>query len=174
MTTSDGARRVIAVDDEPLGSPLSLALITRLNAELDVRYPEPGANFFRLDPDEVGPGRGAFVVARVDGAPVGCGAFRVIALDVPGESGEQARARAAEIKRMFVDPAARGHGVGMRILAALEERARALGITRFRLEAGDRQPEALALYGRAGYARIAPFGEYVGAELSVCMGKDDA
>ncbi len=49
--------------------------------------------------------------------------------------------------------------------------ARALGASRLVLETGDRQHEALALYERAGFARIAPFGEYVGSPLSVCMGK---
>jgi hypothetical protein len=40
------------------------------------------------------------------------------------------------------------------------------------LETGERQAEALALYSRAGFARIPPFGAYLGSPLSVCMGKD--
>jgi hypothetical protein len=39
------------------------------------------------------------------------------------------------------------------------------------LETGERQGEALALYGRAGFSRIPAFGEYVGSPLSVCMAK---
>jgi hypothetical protein len=41
---------------------------------------------------------------------------------------------------MFVDPAARGHGVGRKILGALEARARSLGARRLVLEMGPRQP----------------------------------
>ena len=146
-----------------LGSPEAQALIAELNAELSVRYPEPGANHFRLDEDEVARGRGAFLVAyREDrsGEPVGCGAVRMM------------DATTAEVKRMYVVPSARGLGLGRQILAAIEVEARALGASRLVLETGDRQHEALALYERAGFARIAPFGEYVGSPLSVCMGKE--
>ena len=53
-------------------------LIEALNAELSSRYPEDGATHFRLDPDEVAEGRGAFLVASRAGKPVGCGAVRRI------------------------------------------------------------------------------------------------
>jgi GNAT superfamily N-acetyltransferase len=78
----------------------------------------------------------------------------------------------AEIKRMYVTPGARGRGVGRFILDELEAVARQLGIRRLVLETGPRQPEALALYRRAGYVEIPLFGEYVGAEFSVCMAKN--
>jgi putative acetyltransferase len=145
--------------DEPLDSPASRDLIALLDAEIASRYPEPGALQFRLDADEVAPGRGAFVVAFAGDSAVACGGVRVI------DGG------AAEVKRMFVVPAQRGRGVAGRVLAVLEERARGLGATRLVLETGTRQPEAIALYARSGFARIEPFGEYVGAPLSVCMGK---
>ena len=135
--------------DEPLDSPASRDLIALLDAEIASRYPEPGALQFRLDPDEVAPGRGAFVVAFAGDLAVACGGVRVI------DGG------AAEVKRMFVVPAQRGRGVAGRVLAVLEERARGLGATRLILETGTRQPEAIALYARSGFARIEPFGEYV-------------
>jgi len=135
-------------------------LIEGLNAELSSRYPEDGATHFRLDPNEVAPGHGAFLVARRAGEPVGCGAVRRI------------DARTAEIKRMYVRPEARGHRVGRAVLAALETEAQRLGLTRLVLETGVRQPEAIALYERAGFARIPAFGEYVDSPLSVCMAKD--
>src|SRR5438045_1163963 len=59
-------------------SPAARALIEALNAELSGRYPEPGANHFRLDPDEVADDQGAFVIASSGGRPVGCGAVRRI------------------------------------------------------------------------------------------------
>src|SRR5690242_10076248 len=62
---------------EKLDSPVVQALIKSLNAELESIYPEDGANFFRLDPEEVAEGRGAFLVAYLDNKPIGCGAIRL-------------------------------------------------------------------------------------------------
>jgi hypothetical protein len=56
--------------------------------------------------------------------------------------------------------------------AALEERAAADGFVAVRLETGLRQPEALRLYGAAGYARTPAYGPYVGNPLSVCFAKE--
>lgn len=153
--------RAVSVVIRPsrLDAAAARALIAALNAELLDRYPEEGATHFDLAADEVAPGRGAFVVAWRDDAAVGCGAVRRI------EDG------VAEIKRMFVAASARGIGVGGRILAHLEAEARALGSTRLVLEAGERQPEALALYRRAGFVEIPRFGPYVDSPLSLCMGK---
>ena len=152
----------VTLERVPLPSADADTLILELNAELGARYPEDGACHFRLDPDEVGPGRGAFLIARVDGAPVSCGAVRLI------------EPTTVEIKRMYTRPAARGRGVALAVLDALEEAAADLGATRLVLETGVRQPEAIALYERAGFARIPPFGEYVDSPLSVCMAKDIA
>jgi putative acetyltransferase len=152
---------VLSIAPADLLAPEAQALIARLNQELASRYPEPGANHFRLDPEEVGPGRGAFLVARHDGEAVGCGALRIVE---PGT---------AELKRMFALPSARRRGIGRAILVALEDEARRLGITRLVLETGIRQPEAIALYRAHGFAEIPPFGEYVlSAATSVCMAKE--
>jgi GNAT superfamily N-acetyltransferase len=132
----------VTLRPEPLDSPAAGRLIPALNAELSGRYPEAGANHFQLDPEAVG-----------------CGAVR--RLD----------AGTAEIKRMFVVPALRGQGIAGRVLAALEDEARALGVERLVLETGVRQPDAIALYRRFGFADIPAFGEYIGSALSVCMGK---
>ena len=145
---------------ESLDSPAAGQLIPALNAELSGRYPEAGATHFRLDPQEVGPGRGAFLVAYLGDEPVGCGAVR--RLD----------AATAEIKRMFVLPPRRGQGIAGQVLAGLEEEARVLGVARLVLETGVRQPEAIALYRRFGFDTIPAFGEYIGSGLSLCMGKD--
>lgn len=147
-----------------LDDPTARPLIEALNAELLGRYPEEGATHFRLDADEVASGRGAFVVAWRDAAAIGCGAVRRLDDDVAGVA-------AAELKRMYVVPSARGGRVGAAILAALEDEARALGVARLVLETGERQPEALALYRRAGFVEIPPFGAYVDSALSLCMAK---
>jgi putative acetyltransferase len=78
----------------------------------------------------------------------------------------------AEIKRMYVVPAARGNGYGRAMLAALETYATARGHTRARLETGSYLPVALGLYRAAGYRSIPAYGEYVGNPDSRCFEKD--
>lgn len=91
------------------------------------------------------------LVARDDdGTPLGCGALRAL-----GDDG-------AELKRMYVVPAARRRGVSRAVLAGLEDAARSRGWTTLRLETGPRQTAAIALYGSAGYRPIAAFGGYAG------------
>jgi putative acetyltransferase len=150
---------VLSISPAGLGDDELLNLIAELNHELARQYPEPGANHFRLDPDEVAPGRGVILVARWDGQPVGCGAVRLIDPDT------------AELKRMFTRPSARGRGIGRALLAALEAEARVLGARRLVLETGVRQSEAMGLYASHGFVHMPAFGEYVDSPLSVCMQK---
>jgi GNAT superfamily N-acetyltransferase len=157
VTTSQSC---VEIRREEILAPVVQQLIAALNAELEERYPEEGANHFRLDPEEVAEGRGAFLVAYRDGMPVGCGAVRKIDRAV------------CEIKRMYTTPAVRGNRVGRQVLMELEAEARRLGATRLVLETGPRQAEALSLYHRAGFVVIPQFGEYDGCEFSVCMAKD--
>ena len=150
----------VVVQCEDITSPPAASLITALNGELIQQYPEPGATHFRLGSDEVAEGRGAFLVAYVDGTPLGCGAVRLLAQGT------------AELKRMYVAPTARGQGIGRALLIELEHEARRLGVRRLVLETGIRQAAALALYRKAGFAVIPAFGECTGSPTSVCMGKD--
>lgn len=149
----------VVIERAALDGPVARALVAALNAELLARYPEEGATHFDLAPEEVAPGRGAFVVAWRDEVAIGCGAVRRIAPAI------------AELKRMYVAPVARRAGIAGRVLATLEDEARALGVRRLVLEAGERQPEALALYRRAGFVAIPRFGAYVDSPLSLCMEK---
>lgn len=100
-----------------------------------------------------------FLVARVEGAALGCGGY---AVDRQG---------AGELKRIFVAEAARGMGLGRAILQALETAARAEGVAVMRLETGVRSVEALGLYRSAGYRERGPFGSYRPDPLSVFMEK---
>jgi len=100
-----------------------------------------------------------FLVARVDGKALGCGAVV--------DSGQGW----AEVKRMFVSPAARGLKLGRRLLDELEAIAVRRGVRALRLEMGGRQPEALGLYRSAGFVEIGPFGTYAADPLSVFMEK---
>jgi len=103
----------------------------------------------------------AFFVAYRDSVPVGCGAMR--RLD----------ATTAELKRIYVIPAARDEGIGRAVLEALESEARKLGIQRLVLETGTRQDAALHLYRRCGFREVELFGEYLETPAtSICMAKD--
>ena len=144
-----------------LADDASRALIGSLNAELSATYPEPGATHFGLDEADVADGRGAFLVAWLDGAPAGCGAVRLL------------DAETGELKRMFVSPGVRGKGVGRRLVEALEAEARSLGARRLVLETGTRQTAALALYAATGFTPVPLYGEYVRSpDTSVCLGKE--
>lgn len=151
----------VRIEAATLTEPAVRELIDELDAELTARYPEDGAVHTRLDAADVAPGRGVLLLAwdEQTDEPLGCGAVRL------RERGE------AEIKRMYVRLGARGRRVGTVLLAALEAEASALLATRLVLETGERQPESLALYRRAGFVPIPRFGEYVDSPLSYCMGK---
>jgi putative acetyltransferase len=141
---------------DPRG-PVARALIAELDEYLNALYP-PQNNY--LDPaDELAKAHVRFVVASWGGAPIGCGAVK----SMPERYGE--------IKRVFVRPAGRGHGVARRIMSDLESHLVANRITEARLETGVHQPEALALYEALGYRRIGRFGEYRDDPLSIFMGK---
>lgn len=164
----------VTIRREDLASQTARDLIGALNAELMGMYSEPGANHFALDPGEVAPGRGAFLVAWRGEQPVGCGAVRLLATGDP-ERVPQAPAIdpvTAELKRMYVDPALRGAGIGRRLVEALEAEARRLGAGQLVLETGIRQAAALALYEKCGFARIPLYGEYnLSPDTSICLGK---
>jgi GNAT superfamily N-acetyltransferase len=97
--------------------------------------------------DAFAPPAGTFLVMRLDGALVGCGGFK------KEESG------AAYLKRMWIAPEARGLGLGKRLLLALEDRARALGYDRVRLETEKSLAEAQQLYRSSGYAEVPAFND---------------
>lgn len=125
--------------DEPPGSELLAGMLAELAA---VYGPIDGEGMPTATPEEMGPPGGAFLVGELDGRAVACGGVKRLAPHV------------AEIKRMFVVPEARGHGVARALLGALEDAARELGYERVRLDTGPLQPHARALYVSAGYAEI--------------------
>jgi GNAT superfamily N-acetyltransferase len=101
------------------------------------------------------------IIVYRDGVPVGCGALRLL------------NAETAELNRMYVVPAARGKGLGRRLVAALEAEARALRVRQLVLETGVRKAAALALYQATGFQSIPLYGEYcLSPETSVCLGKE--
>ena len=141
----------------------AVALVAELAAEVDRRYADDGEGgdpTENRDPSTFVPPNGVFLLARLDGEAVACGALRRVDDEL------------AEIKRMYVRPAARGLGISRRILGDLEARAAAWGFRRLRLETGLRQPEAMQLYESAGWHRVEPYGYWADSPLTACYGKD--
>jgi putative acetyltransferase len=133
------------VEEDPR-SPLARRLVADLWTELVERYNDEGHGPFQVE-EVTGP-RSCFLIVRWHDVPVGCGGLR----ELTEETGE--------VKRMYIRPAARGRGFGQLLLQELEQRARALGYKRLRLETGFPQPEAIRLYERAEYRPIPGYGEY--------------
>jgi GNAT superfamily N-acetyltransferase len=73
---------------------------------------------------------------------------------------------------MYTLPQHRGKNIATKVLAALEKWATDLGYQKCILETGKRQPEAIRLYQKNGYASIPNYGQYVGVENSVCFEKE--
>lgn len=109
-----------------------------------------------LEPGYFDPPQGSFYVAYSGQRPVGTGAWRFR----PDVAAELAMPRPAEIKRMYVDPSARGLGVARQLLAHLELTAAEQGASHLILETGEPQREAIGLYTSSGYLPVAPFGHY--------------
>ena len=107
-----------------------------------------------------------FLVARQGEQVVACGAAR----RMPGEPGTGGQPY-GELKRMVVDPAHRGRGIGAQVIDALERALAAHGVGVALLETGRDQREAVRLYERCGYRRRGPFGGYPDNGLSLFFEK---
>ena len=97
--------------------------------------------------DEFAPPGGAFLLAYLGNEPVGCGGFKRLSTDT------------AYLKRMWVDRDCRGHGLGLKLLDALERQAANLGYRKICLETHRSLAEAQNLYRRCGYIEVAPFND---------------
>ncbi|MDZ5622828.1 GNAT family N-acetyltransferase [Nocardioides bizhenqiangii] len=145
------------------GDADATALVARVQEEYVDRYGGPDET--PLDPSMFDPPNGLFLVAYLDGVPVGTGAWRRTSVLALGGS------LGAEIKRMYVVPEHRGRGLARRILAELESTAAAAGYDLLVLETGLMQPEAIGLYESSGYLPIERFGHYRDSEVNRCFGK---
>lgn len=123
--------------------------LTQYFAELAVRF-EGGFDPRRsnpTDPAELIPPRGAFLLATADQEPLACGTVKLIAPEV------------GWLRRMWVAPAARGLGMGRRMLSALEAEAQRLGVTTLRLDTNRSLTEAIQLYRSSGYREVERFSD---------------
>ena len=149
----------VAIAEADPQSPDALELLRLAAVEARALYPElqvPGDIWPTNDPT---PPRGIYLIARADGIVVGMGAHRPLDAVI------------SEVRRMYVHPNFRRLGVAQAVLAKLESYALSQGFTHLRLETGNRQAAAMALYALCGYEQIAPFGIYVDDPTSVCFEK---
>ena len=137
--------RFLACDPE---LPPASELLAEMAVELNEMYGTPS----RLDrpalaPSELRAPDGTYLVGWEGQAAVAGGGVRRLDDGV------------AEIKRMFVRPAARSRGIAGELLTALEYSARSLGYRLARLDTGPKQAHAERLYRRAGFAPVAPYND---------------
>jgi len=138
---------MVTIDPVDPDSADARACIEAYFRELDARF-ETGfdpARSTSADPAELVPPAGLFLIARLDGQAVGCGALKV-----------KGR-RLGEIKRMWVAPCVRGLGIAQRLLDALEKHAVEIGLGKLQLDTNRTLGEARALYARNGYVEISPY-----------------
>ena len=139
----------VSLDVVDPASPAAQQCLRAYYRELDRRFPtgfDPGRSLPAAI-DEMRAPVGAFLVAERRGEPVGCGALKFH----PGVP--------TELKRMWVDPRARGLGLGRRLLDRLERHAAEHGSDVVRLETNASLTEAIALYGSAGYHEVPAFND---------------
>ncbi len=151
------ATSAVAIAIEDPDQPSIRDLLAASDAYMAALYPAESNHM--LDLSALQAFNVLFFVARYKENCLGCGA---IALETD---------RTAEIKRMWVDPQARGLKLGRRLLEAIEDAALNRNIAVVRLETGISQQEALGLYRSAGYVEIGAFGSYQPDPLSVFMKK---
>jgi GNAT superfamily N-acetyltransferase len=146
----------VVIRAEPVTSALSMRLLDAFVAEIGSRLSggfDP-ARSVPASPEELSPPTGEFMVLfDEDGSGIGCGGLKSLDRAV------------LEVKRMWIDPIARGRGLSRVLLSALEDRARELGATELRLDTHASLVAAVALYRAAGYEEIPPYNDNPYASL---------
>ena len=113
---------------------------------LDLAFQEIDAELHGL-PGDYAPPRGALLVAVEGNRYLAMIALRPIDLTI------------AEMKRLYVRPAARGRGLARQLIARLCDEARRLNYTELRLDTLPMMGEAQALYETYGFVDIDPYYE---------------
>lgn len=139
----------IALAEVPPADLRAQACLAAYYAELGRRFRQGFDVNLSRDPEarDMVPPRGAFLIALSDGLAIGCAGLKGT------DKGY------GEVKRVWVDPSARGIGLSRQLMAAVEARARALGIGVLRLDTNSALPEAVGLYQRSGWTEIDRFND---------------
>ena len=132
------------------------ALTAAMELEMQQLYGGEGGG--PLCPSDFDSPPGVFLLAERDRRALGCGGLRPLA------------AGRVELKRMYVEPQARGQGVGRLLLLELVDRAKAGGLRQIWLEVGTEQPAAVGLYLSEGFTPIPSYGDFKGEPMARCFG----
>jgi GNAT superfamily N-acetyltransferase len=167
MSTNQPAS-TFTIDTVSWDDPRAVELRRRMDAEMTVRYSNPGAPpepveitarrnaSLAVDPADV---RATVLVLDGDGTPIAHAALRELRGDW-------------EVKRVIVAEGARGRGIGRVLMGQLEQIAREAGVARLILQTGNRQPDAVALYEKIGYTPIPIYEPYIETiPFSLCYEK---
>ncbi len=148
--------------------PYADPAVVALTAEVQDYYRQiyGGPDDSPLPDEQLVPPAGLFLLARLDGEPVGMGGWRKVR-DVPALGG----GHPAELRRMYTAPAARHRGVARALLTELERTAAEHGADVMVLSTGGIQADAVAFYRACGYVDIAPFGHWADAPGIVCLAR---
>ena len=137
-------RKIVVTPVNPR-RPSVVTLIEELDRHLGRLY--PAESNYLMDLDALSAPDVRFFAANEGDDVLGCGAIKLFE-------------DYAEVKRVYVASRARGRGVALRILRALEAATREAGLKIMRLETGIYQPDAIALFEKAGFRRCSSFGDY--------------
>jgi GNAT superfamily N-acetyltransferase len=135
---------------EPFGAPGPQSIVLAALDEFDRIYGEGNRGAHDLTGGDFDPPRGVYLVARVDGHLAGGAGVRPIAAP---------ELHVGEVKRLWVRPDLRRHGVARALMDAVLTRAGALGYATLYLETGPRQPAARALYVGLGWEHVDTYPE---------------
>jgi putative acetyltransferase len=153
----------LTLAEEDPRSADGIALFDEMSVFVTHTYPEDEENGIVPTSTEDLAQHGVLVIARIDGEAAGSGALMAHE-PVDGLA-------ALEVKRMLVRPAFRGRGISKRVLERLEQIASQREAQKLVLMCGPRQPEALLLYEKSGYARRSAYGIHHDHPLSIFFEK---
>jgi len=154
-TLNDTFAGRLVVHREDAAGPTAAWCFAQYYEELNRRF-DSGLDLTTMqtsDAEEISPPHGLLLVARRDGVPIGCGCLKRTGTDT------------LDLKRMWVDPRERGHGVGRVLLERLLGEAEAFGVDQVRLDSNHRLSEAIALYRSSGFVEVPAFNDEPHADL---------
>jgi GNAT superfamily N-acetyltransferase len=134
----------VSLRPEPYASEGPRWVVAQAEAELVARYGGLDDGELGLTAAMFDPPAGVFLIARTESRaqPIGGAGLRSVA---PGTGA---------VRRLWVDSAWRGRGIGREVMTGIEDAASDLDLSVLRIETGDRQPEAVALYESLGWERV--------------------
>ncbi len=134
----------------PVDDPVAVELLDEYFTSRELGFTTHPGGYRVVHPDAATftPPAGVFVIAVDDaGGPLGCGGIRMLSPD------------RAELKHLWVRPAARGSGLGRAFVVELERRAVELGATEIVLDTNESLTAAQALYRSAGYVDVPRYND---------------